>query len=596
MAESPIKDSQGLVSFTIYSEGNKISDNFGLISIWVRKEINRIGKATLVFEAGNVAAQSMEESEDDTFAPGSVIRIEIGYQGTEDIIFEGTVTSHNVVIPRGENATLEIECRDFAFLATLGRKNRLFEKSKDSQIITNILAEYSALSASVDSTKTKHNELVQYYCTDWDFVLSRADANGLVVIMEGKDISVKKPEVSGSPVLKVTYGTDLIEFNGRLQTASQMAGLAATAWDSSTQKILKVTGAKPSLNPQGNSTPKKLAEATGVEDWSLQTEHCTDETELQSWADALLLKTGLARIQGDFKFQGSAKAIPGCIIDIDGLGKRFNGSVYVGSVEHEIKDGNWVTTAGIGISPLNITEENNVVSPLVSGLMPGINGLHIGKVTKLNEDPTAENKIQVEFPLLNGEKNTIWARLSNVWASNKYGTFFIPEVGDEVILGFFNNDPRYPVILGSLYSSKQSPPYEIEANNKLKAIVTKSKLKISFEEEKKIITIETPGKNVIEISDDAKAIKLTDQNKNKIEMTSNGILIDSAKEIQLKAKTNINIEAGANLSLKAKSNVTIEGLKIEAKAQTEFTAKGNAKAELSASGQTVVKGAMVMIN
>ncbi|WP_165041455.1 type VI secretion system tip protein VgrG [Dysgonomonas sp. ZJ709] len=596
MAESPIKDSQGPVSFTIYSEGNKISDNFGLISIWVRKEVNRIGKATLVFEAGNVAAQTMEESEDDTFAPGSVIRIETGYQGTENIIFEGIVTSHNVVVARSESAVLEIECRDFAFPATLGRKNRLFEKLKDNQVISNVLAEYSTLSVSVDSTNTKHNELVQYYCTDWDFILSRADANGLVVITEGKDISVKKPNVSGSAVLKITYGTDLIEFNGRLQTVSQMTGLAAMAWDSTTQKIIKVSGTSPSLNQQGDSTPKKLAQAVGIEDWNLQTGGCTDESELQSWADALLLRTGLARIQGDFKFQGSAKAVPGCIIDIDGLGNRFNGSVYVGSVEHEIKDGNWFTSAGIGISPVNITEESNVVSPLVSGLMPGINGLHIGKVTKLDEDPTTENKIQIEFPLLNGEKNTIWARLSNVWASNQYGTFFIPEIGDEVILGFLNNDPRYPVVLGSLYSSKQPPPYKIEADNKIKAIVTKSKLKITFEEEKKIITIETPGQNIIEINDDAKTIKLTDQNKNKIEMTSDGILIDSAKEIQLKAKTNINIEAGGNLSLKAKSNATMEGLKIEVKAQTEFTAKGNAKAELSASGQTVVKGAMVMIN
>ena len=357
-----------------------------------------------------------------------------------------------------------------------------------------------------------------------------------------------------------------------------------------------MSGASPSLNQQGSSTPKELAGAIGLDKWNLQTETCSDENELQSWADALLLKTGLARIQGDFKFQGSAKAVPGCIIEIEGLGKRFNGNVYVGFVEHEIKDGNWLTTAGIGISPVNITEESNVVSPLVSGLMPGINGLHIGKVTKLDGDPTAENKIQVEFPLLNGEKNTIWARLSNIWASNQFGTFFIPEIGDEVILGFLNNDPRYPVVLGSLYSSKQPPPYEIEADNKLKAIVTKSELRISFEEEKKIITIETPGKNIIEINDDAKAIKLIDLNKNKIEMNADGILIDSAKEIQLKAKTNISIEAGTNLVLKAKSDATMEGLKVEIKAQTELSAKGTAKAELSASGQTVVKGAMVMIN
>ena len=92
---------------------------------------------------------------------------------------------------------------------------------------------------------------------------------------------------------------------------SQMSGAVAMAWDSATQKLIKVSGTNPSLNGQGNSMPAELAEAVGMEDWNLQTESCTDESELQSWADALLLKTGLARIQGDFKFQGSAKAIPG---------------------------------------------------------------------------------------------------------------------------------------------------------------------------------------------------------------------------------------------------------------------------------------------
>jgi len=596
MAESPTKNSQGLVTCTIYKDGDKIKSNFGLISVWIRKEVNRIGKATLMFEAGNAAIQNMEESEDSTFDIGSNIRIEAGYDNTEEIIFEGIVISHNIIVPRNENAMLEIECRDYAFPTTLNRKNRLFEKLKDSDIISQILGKYATLSATVDSTKTKHPELVQYYCTDWDFILSRAEANGLIVITDGKDISIKKPAISKSPVLKVTYGTDIIEFNGRLQASSQIDTIDAWAWDSSTQKIVKVSANTPSLNQQGDSTAQQLAQAITSDKQTLQTEAVTDENVLQSWANAILLRAGLARIQGDFKFQGSAKAVPGCIIEIDGFGKRFNGNAYIGSVEHEIKDGNWTTTAGMGISPLLITEQQNVVAPSASGLLPGINGLHIGNVTKIHEDPLGENKVQVEFPLLNGDKNTIWARLSNVWASAGFGSFFIPEIGDEVVLGFLNNDPAYPVILGSLYSSKQKPPYEIEGDNKIKAIVSKSKLKIEFEEEKKVITIQTPANNMIVISDDSKSITLKDQNNNKIEMTSDGILFDSAKEIQLKAKTNITIDAGANLDIKAKSNLKIEGLNVEAKAKAQLTAKGTAYAEFSASGQTVVKGAMVMIN
>lgn len=227
---------------------------------------------------------------------------------------------------------------------------------------------------------------------------------------------------------------------------------------------------------------------------------------------------------------------------------------------------------------------------------PGIQGLHTGKVVKLDGDPDGELRIQVELSLFNEGNNKCWARLASFWAGSGYGSFFIPDVGDEVIVGFFNNDPCHAVILGSLYSSKQKPPAELTKENNIRTLLTKSKIKVEFEEEKKILTIETPGKNKVVLSDEAKGIQLTDQHNNRIVMDGNGIVIESAKDLTLKAKMNIVVDAGNNLEEKAKTNVTLKGLKIEAAAQTELTLKGNAKAELSAAGQTVVKGAMVMIN
>lgn len=596
MADSPIKKSQGLVTCTLYKEGNKINSRFGLISVRVSKEANRIGKATLCFSAGNVASQNVEESEDDTFAPGSKIRIEAGYLHEENILFEGIVTTHQVIASRQEGFLLEIECRDYAFPTTLTRRNRLFEKSKESDAISQITGEYGNLSADVEATSVVHPELIQYYCTDWDFILSRAEANGLVVINEGEKITVRKPNLSATPVLSLTYGTDIIEFDGRLQASDQIDALSAWAWDSTAQKLVTVDGASPSLNNQGDSSPAVLAKAVEQEKMSLQTLSVADQGVLQAWANGTLLRSALARIQGSVTFQGNSKIVPGCLIEINGLGKRFNGNAYIGKVEHEIREGNWTTTAGMGLSPALLTERPDVPAPLASGIVPGINGLHIGKVVQMAECPEENFRIQVELPLLNGDKNTVWARLSTLWASNGFGAFFFPEPGDEVVVGFFNNDPNFPVVLGSLYSSQQKPPYPVKKENFTKGIVTRTKLKIEFDEEKKVLRFETPGENVIELSDDAKSIRLTDMHKNEIEMTSSGIRIESAKEIQLKAKTHISVEAGGNLSLQAKSKNVIEGMSIEAKAQSSVTVKGGATAELSASGQTTVKGGVVMIN
>jgi len=596
MSASPDKDDKALITFTIYSDGDLVDDSFGIISINVRKEVNRIGKAVLRISAGDMPNEDIPESDSDVFAPGKEIKIACGYENSDSVVFEGIVISHNLEIRQEEDAVMVIECRDYAFPSTLNRKNKVFENTTDSDAISTILKTYSPLSVTTDATSVEHSELVQYYCSDWDFVLSRADACGFVIITEGKRISIQKPALLAAAVLSVTYGLDIISFTGELQSSGQLTGAEAVSWDSTTQKLVKATGSQPDLNEQGTLSPAELADAAGSDNYILQSDSSAGEAFLKSWADAQLLKAGMSRIRGEVQFRGDTLAVPGSILELNGLGKRFNGKAYIGMVEHDIREGDWITTVGMGISPVNVTDNPDISAPPAAGLLPGISGLHIGKVVQMHDDPAKENKIQVEIPLLNGDKNNVWARMTNFWASSKYGSFFIPDVGDEVVLGFFNDDPCHAVILGSLYSSKQAPPYPLADKNDMRAISTKSGLKLEFDETKKSITVVTPGNNTIVLSDDEKSITLTDQHSNKIEMAAAGITIESAGEITLNAKTNITVSAGAKLDLTAKADASIEGANVNATAKMAFTAKGNAKAELSASGQTVVKGAMVMIN
>jgi len=171
----------------------------------------------------------------------------------------------------------------------------------------------------------------------------------------------------------------------------------------------------------------------------------------------------------------------------------------------------------------------------------------------------------------------------------------VPEVKDEVIVGFMNDDARYPVILGSLHSSKNATPYTTDAKNKEKGVVTRENLKLTFDDVDKIITIETPAKHSIVISDKDGSIIITDKNKNKITMKSNLIELDGAGDIKIKAKKNISIE-GMKIDIKAKTDVAVEGVNVKNTAKAQFVAKGNAKAEISSGAQTVVKaGAMVQI-
>ena len=111
--------------------------------------------------------------------------------------------------------------------------------------------------------------------------------------------------------------------------------------------------------------------------------------------------------------------------------------------------------------------------------------------------------------------------------------YFFPEPNDEIILGFLNNDPRFAVIVGSLYGKKNKPPFTPEEKNMNKAIVTRSKMKITFEEEKKIITVETPGGQKVTLDDDSKSLKLEDQNKNSLILDIDTLPCDTLNCIEI---------------------------------------------------------------
>lgn len=596
MTMSPADDSNGPVKLSLFSNGAAIDDSIGFSSVSVTNTINKIPHAKIILLDGDMPDKDFPLSNSDDFKPGREIKINAGYGDSEETIFEGIVVRHGIKISSDNNSRLVIECRDKAVAMTVGRHSANYINSKDSDIISTLISSYAGLSSVIDATSTAYRELVQYYCSDWDFMLSRAEVNGLLICVNDAKISVKKPDVSTAAELKVTYGIDLIEFQADVDARSQFAEVNVASWDPATQAVIKEQVAPQTLNKQGDLPAKELAAVVNLKSFGLQTSGQFDQSALNDWGKGQQVKAGLARIQGRMKFQGSAKARSGSLIELDGVGKRFNGNVFVSSVNHEINSGNWETEVAFGMSPDWIVEQRDVVAPSASGFLPGIEGLQIGVVMKLDEDPGGQSRVQVSVPILQAETEGVWARLASTYASNSFGAFFVPEIGDEVVLGYLNNDPCNPIVLGSLYSSKQLPPYDLTADNFTKAIVTKSQLKIEFDDDKKITTIVTPGENTIVLSDDNESVLVQDQNDNKVELNSKGITLESPKDINIKSKGKITIDAVGEISVSSKADVSVAGLNVNNDAKVGFVAKGSASAELSASGQTTIKGAMVMIN
>lgn len=595
MAVSPILDSSGDTRVGIYSGGQALDAAFEILQVTVTHAVNRIPAARIVVAEDDEVVGSLPLGDSDFFKPGKEIRIAAGYGGKDGTIFEGVVVALGLRSDGG-GPRLVAECRDKALAMTLGRRSATWADASDSDILAKLIQSYSGLSASVEATEPVHKELVQYEVSDWDFMLARAEANGMVVTVEAGKVTVAPPATGAGAALLLTYGVDLLAFDADLDARSQLASVDSVAWDPATQEIVTHSEKPATLNVQGNLDAAALAKVLDLDSYRLQSPAPLGAQGLQSWAKARQLRAGLARVRGRLRFQGSALAKPDTVATLAGVGKRFEGDTWLSSVTHTIADFDWISEAEFGMAPETLSECFALAAPLAGGLTAGVPGLQIGVVKKLDEDPNKQFMIQVAVPTMQAGTGTVWARLASQYGSDGVGSFFLPEVGDEVILGFLDNDPSHPLVLGSLYSSKRAPPYQIGAENNTKAIVTRSKLKIEFDEEKKVVTVLTPAGNKAVLDDDAKTITLLDETGNKLTLAPGGITLDSPKDIALSAKGKLTIDAVGNIEITSKADLKQGALNISSQASMGFTAKGATSAELSASGQTTVKGAMVMIN
>jgi Rhs element Vgr protein len=243
---------------------------------------------------------------------------------------------------------------------------------------------------------------------------------------------------------------------------------------------------------------------------------------------------------------------PGDIVTLAGVGDRYNGNVFVTGVRHDNDLGRgWKTHVQFGSVERWMGDHHGVSAPRAAALLPGIAGLQIGVVTS-NEDPDGEHRVRVRLPLVDGSGDGVWARVAALDAGADRGTFFRPELGDEVVVGFLDGDPRRAVMLGMLNSSAKAAPLTGSDDNNEKVFQSRSKMKIYFNDDTKVMRLETPAGNKLTLSEADKGIKLEDQNGNVIEMSGSGIRIESKTDLTLSAQQNAELSSELVTTVKGK--------------------------------------------
>ena len=574
----PLPESTDVVTLIIKIDGEQIPFAEHVLSIAVDKEVNRIPSATVVFNDGDASAENFELSSQDLFVPGAEVEILLGYLSTEDTVFKGIVIKQSLRLTRSGATTLTVECRDKAVRMTLERRCKYFADMTDADIASELAGEYD-VDANFEATDITHEKLVQFDSTDWDFILSRLEANGHICLIDDGSISGAPPDTDQDPELTLMFGATMYEFDAEIDARTQATTIKSVSWDPAAQEIVEGEGEDPGVPETGNLSSGSLADSMG-QGRRLQHSGKLATDEVQAWANATLLRNRLSKVQGRTSFQGLPAVKPGQFIELQGVGDRFNGPVFVSAVKHRVSNGSWTTDVQFGLCPMPFIESMQVNKPPASSLLPAIHGLQIGLVTKLSEDPAGEHRVQVRLPVIDPEAEGIWARVSTLDAGEERGTFFLPEIDDEVLVGFINDDPRDAVILGMLHSSAKPPPFEAADENHEKGYVSRDGLVIRFHDEEKSITIGTPEGNQILLSEDETSVQIDDQNGNQILLNGDGITITAEGDLNISATGDTNLSA---------SNVTLE-------ADSAFAASGGSGSEVTSDGSTTIKGSTVMIN
>lgn len=576
-----------VVTYDLVVNGSPLDSGYQVISITVTKEVNRIPVSAIVLRDGEAASGNFTLSNTDDFIPGNKIQINIGRDRINTTVFKGMIIRHRIRVRESGISELIVECKDESVKMSIGRHSRYYEDSKDSEVMEQIIGRYNDLSAEVETTSLVHRELVQHHCTDWDFVLSRAEANGRFVIVDDGKVQIREPKTKEKPTLTVTYGDDLLEIEAEMDARTQWKAVEAKAWDYTNQAMLEHISDRSSVAEPGNIPGSKLAEGINLSKLEFRHGGRLPDAELKQWTEAAMLKSRLSKICGRAKFLGAAGIKPGQVINVQSVGNRFNGNAFVSGVRHNIGNGAWDTHVQFGLGPQWFHQSENIPDIPAAGLLPGIHGLQIGKVVQLESDPDGEHRILVRLPIIDNSARGIWARMASLDAGNNRGAFFRPEIDDEVIVGFVNDDPRDAIVLGMLHSSAKPAPIIAEDVNHEKGFVTRSDMRVIFNDDTKTITISTPAGNSIKLDEKGTSITITDQNSNTIKMEPSGITIDSPKDIAVKA--------GGKIDLSATSGLTMKAAQMTLSAQSAMEVKG-ATVKVEGSGLAEIKGSMVMIN
>lgn len=520
----------------------------GLMQVAVEQGLHLPALCTLRFQDGD-----LELVDGETFDVGRELKVEMGAGDELEAVFDGEIVGLELQPTAQGTQTLVVRGYDRSHRLHRGRQTRSFVQMTDSDLVTRIAREVG-LRPEVESTSEVYDYILQDNRTNYDFVRDRAERIGFSFWVEEGKLFFNRPSASPPEPLTLEWGTALLHFHPVLSAGRQVNEVVVRGWDPQEKRAIvgQATDGRgtPEIGEErsgGELAQEAFGEARAV----VVHRPVRTQAEADALAQSLCDELSNAFVRAEGRSTGNPVLRPGGLLEIQHVGERFSGRYYVTQAVHRLssRTGTYETSFVVSGS------QAQTLLDLVQPPGEGREWISLGVVTD-NNDPEAIGRVKVQLPWLGDDVESTWARTAAPMAGDERGFFFLPEVGDEVLVGFEHGDVHRPYILGALWNGQDAPPLgsgdAVGAGGQVMQRI-----------------IKTSAGHIILLDDDDAGGGITIEDS-----AGNKIVLDTASN-------GLKIEVQGNLEIEAQGTVTI---------------KGSGGVEVESSGQVNVKGSVINLN
>ena len=572
----------------------EISDNLtqGCMSFELNQSIHGHHYFQASFSGEGLENDPLGLGHDSLSHIGQTLKIELSNNADESSNFKGVITSVRAIASghSGQGQIIVFKGYSPTILLENGQNSQAYVNQSLSDIISHACegTPSNLLKLSVKPVNNpKLAYTVQYNETAFEFINRMACRFGEWLYYDGSEMVVgenKQPEIT------LIYGSDLQSFDYAMQSASVVRQFMAHSYVGNQTQNINTKSVQPGISGTGkqvynSSTKTWQAPQNGI------LLHFGEDDSLKKQLDDIskVAVEGAAANQVVLNGSSTNPALyPGLNIKIKGYDDREYGTYIITSVNHQYKVGGDYRNSFTAVpSEVKATPHANPALTPRCEAQAGI--------VDDNNDPEGLGRVKVRLYWQN-DTVTPWLRIAMPYSGGDKGVYFVPEKGEEVMVGFEGGNAEQPFVIGSLYHGKASPGDFANDNNDIKAIKTRSGHTIRFNDAEggTSISIEDPNGNSILFDTKGKNITISAPETMTLNAKNLKINVDEKMTTSVGSDMITKVSANHKLNITEKFELTSAEANEKVDGNKKITVKGDLKIESDAADIIAKHGDMLI--